>query len=89
MNTEMNDSLCKCFTGKISRLVNCLNGFDEKIKINISDNEQIGNIIILIKDQLLNENKYDLETHKTLVKNNLLEKDYELNIIEEWLGYCE
>ena len=89
MNIEMNDSLCKCFTGRISRLVNCLNGFDGKIKINISDNEQIGNIIILIKNQLLIENKYDLESHKNLVKINLLEKGYELNIIEEWLGYCD
>ena len=70
-------------------LVNCLNGFDSNIKINISDNEQIGNIIILIKDQLIAENKYDLEYHKTLVKNNLLEKRYELNIIEEWLEYCD
>ena len=89
MNIEMNDSLCKCFTGRISRLVNCLNGFDSNIKINISDNEQIGNIIILIKNQLLDEYKYDLETHKNLVKINLLEKGYELNIIEEWMGYCE
>jgi len=89
MNIEMNDSLCKCFTGRISRLVNCLNGFDSNIKINISDNEQIGNIIILIKGQLIIENKYNLETHKNLVKINLLEKGYELNIIERWLGYFE
>ena len=89
MNIEMQDSLCKCFTGRIGRLVNCLNGFDEKIKINISDNEQIGNIIILIKNQLIAENKYDLETHKRLVKISLLERGYELNIIEEWLEYCE
>ena len=91
MNTEMNDSLCKCFTGRISRLVNCLNGFNDniKIKINISDNEQIGNIIILIKNKLIAENNYDLESHKRLVKINLLEKEYELNIIEEWLEYCE
>ena len=88
MNIEMNDSLCKCFTGRISRLVNCLNGFDNKIQINISDGEQIGNIIILIKNKLITENKYDLESHKTLVKSNLLERGYKLNVIEEWLGYC-
>jgi len=89
MNAEMNDSLCKCFTGRITRLVNCLNGFDSKIHINISDNEQIGNIIILIKNQLIVECKYDLENHKRLVKINLLEKEYELSVIEEWLEYCE
>jgi hypothetical protein len=89
MNIEMNDSLCKCFTGRISRLVNCLNGFDVNIKINISTNEQIGNIIILIKNKLIFENNYNVESHKSLVKNNLLEKGYKLNIIEEWLEYCE
>ena len=89
MNIEMNDSLCKCFTGRISRLVNCLNGFEPNIKINISDNEQIGNIIILIKNKLILENNYDLESHKKLVKESLLERGYELKVIEEWIEYCE
>lgn len=31
LNVEMNDSLCKCFTGRLPRLVNCLNGFDERV----------------------------------------------------------
>jgi hypothetical protein len=57
MNIETNDAQCKCFTGRISRLVDCLNGFNTNIKINISDNEQIGNIIILIKNQLIREKK--------------------------------
>jgi len=89
MNIEMNDSLCKCFTGRISRLVNCLNGIDPNIQINISDNEQIGNIIILVKNKLIFENKYDLESHKKLVKTNLLERGYELKVINEWIEYCE
>ena len=29
LNIEMSDSLCKCFTGRMSRLINCLNGFDD------------------------------------------------------------
>ena len=89
MNIEMNDSLCKCFTGRMSRLVNCLNGIDHNIQINISDNEQIGNIIILIKNKLILENNYDLESHKKLVKESLLERGYELKVIEEWIEYCE
>ena len=87
MNIEMNDSICKCFTGRISRLVNCLNGFNDNIKINISDNEQIGNIIILIKNQLTEKNEYNLESHKKLVIENLLDKKYDMNIINEWLDY--
>ena len=87
MNIEMNDAQCKCFTGRISRLVNCLNGFNTNIKINISDNEQIGNVIILIKNKLIGENKYNLETHKQLVIENLLDKQYDMTIINEWLEY--
>ena len=83
----MNDSICKCFTGRISRLVNCLNGFDDNIKINISDNEQIANIIILIKNQLTKNNEYNLETHKKLVIENLLDKKYDMSIIKEWIDY--
>jgi hypothetical protein len=63
----MNDTLCKCFTGRMSRLINCLNGFDNHIIINISDTEQIGNIIILIKNKLIAENKYTIELHKEIV----------------------
>lgn len=42
---EITDGLKLCFVGKISRAVNILCGFFEDININISDNEQIGNII--------------------------------------------
>jgi hypothetical protein len=87
MNIEINDALCKCFTGRISRLVNCLNGFDDNIKINISDNEQIGNVIILIKNKLIEENNYTLENHKKLVIENLLDKKYDIKTINEWLDY--
>jgi len=89
MNNQMNDSLCESFTGRIRRLVNCLNGFDDNIKINIINDIEIENIIILIKNQLLLENKYDLETHKRLVKTSLLERKKKLNIIKEWMEYCE
>ena len=37
----MLDSECKCFTGRITRLINCQNGFSDLVKINISDNQQI------------------------------------------------
>ena len=33
----MNDAECKCFTGRISRLVNCLFGYTNKVSIEISD----------------------------------------------------
>ena len=49
LNEEMRGALCKCTTGRISRLINSLNGFDKEIIITISDSEQISQIVILIK----------------------------------------
>jgi len=86
LNKEMQDSLCKCFTGRISRLINCLNGFDENIIINISDAEQIGNIFILVKQQLESENRYADELFKNIVKKELQERNYDDAVINEWLG---
>jgi hypothetical protein len=84
---EMNDTICKCFTGRMSRLINCLNGFDANIVINISDTEQIGNIIILIKDKLLAENNYTIELHKNIVMKELCERGYDKGIVDEWIEY--
>ena len=61
LNTEIIESQCnriqrnilryffERFTGIISRLINCLNGFTDLVKVNISSNQQIGNIIIIIR----------------------------------------
>ena len=68
LSNEIKDGICKCFTGRISRLINTLNGFDENIKINIADNEQIGNIIILIRNKLEQNNEYTDESFKLLIK---------------------
>jgi hypothetical protein len=89
LEEEIKDSIGMCFTGRISRLINCINGFDKNIIININDAEQIGNIIILTKEKLKNENKYTIELHKEIVMKELLERDYTTNIINEWLEYIE
>ena len=51
----MKEADCKCYTGRLTRLVNVLNGYYEDIKIHISDSEQISNIIISIKNKLTDE----------------------------------
>jgi hypothetical protein len=87
LEQEMKDTICKCFTGRMSRLINCLNGFEDHIVIHISNNEQIGNIIILIKDKLIKENNYTIELHKEIVTKELYERGYEKDIIDEWISY--
>ena len=80
MDSELKDSNCKRFTGRLSRLVNCLNGFDE----NISDNEQISNIILLIKDKYT-----DILQIKEEVRNELIERGYSTKVINTWVDYIE
>jgi hypothetical protein len=86
LNEEMQDSECKCFTGRISRLVNCLSGYSDKVKIQITENEEINNIISVIM------NKRELKTIEMLKKEvnlALTERGYADEKIEEWLEYVE
>ena len=85
LNTEIQDSECKCFTGRLSRLVNCLNGFSDLVEIKISDNQQIGNIIILIKNNLNLNEDYTVEKHKKIVEDELKSRGYEDKVINEWI----
>jgi Leucine-rich repeat (LRR) protein len=87
LNQEMHDAQCKCFTGRMSRVVNCLNGFSPLVNINIKDSDQIGNIIVLIKAQLTDN--YNVETHKQLVKQELESRGFDDHMIDEWIGYIE
>jgi Leucine-rich repeat (LRR) protein len=87
MNQEMRDSVGMCFTGRVSRLINCLNGFSDLVTIEISDNEQINNIILLTKQRLGAE--YTIDKHKELVENELRERGYSAELITEWLGFIE
>jgi hypothetical protein len=86
MNTEMADADCKCFTGKMSRLINCLNGYDHRVVITMAENDQIGNIIIIEKEKL---DEYDIEKHKSNVRLAMEERGYPKETIEEWICYIE
>ena len=89
LNDEMKESECKCFTGRMNRSVNCLNGFSSHVKINIQDSEQISNIIFLVKDKLESTNSYTIEKHKIEVEKELLERNYDIKTIKTWLEYVD
>jgi Leucine-rich repeat (LRR) protein len=89
LNEEINDAECKCLTGRISRLINVLNGQDERIAINISDKEQIGNIIVLIKNTLDTANEYTAEKHKELATKELHKRGFAKEVIDEYVNYIE
>ncbi len=86
LNEEMLDIECKCFTGRISRLVNCLSGYSDKVVIQITENEEINNIISVIM------NRRELKTIEILkeeVRKALEERGYADEKIAEWLEYVE
>jgi len=56
LTEEMEESECKCFTGRMTRLVNTLNGYTDLVRISISDREQCSNIMsLLLKQGLADE----------------------------------
>ena len=83
MNEEMSEANCKCFTGRISRLINVLNGYDEHIEIHIADNEQISNIIIMIRNKLGED--YEENEFNRLVREELSMRNYSEEIINKWI----
>ena len=89
LNCEMEDAECKCFTGRVSRLVNCLSGFDVLVEVKISDNEQIGNVIAVIGERLKFEGKYAVELHKEISLVELKELGYTEEVVSIWLKYIE
>jgi len=81
LNEEIKDTICKCFTGRMTRLVNVLNGFYDDITIHIGSNEQISNIIIMLKE------KYEGDELVKQVRLEMEEREYDNETIEEWLGF--
>jgi hypothetical protein len=72
-----------CFTGRLTRLLNTLVGFYDDIELQISDSEQITNIIMSIKNKFPS----DQEQLKDAVRKELLDRQYSETIINEWLTY--
>ena len=90
LDTEMTDSICKCFTGRVSRLINCLNGFDDLVEIKIHSSEQIANIIQIVKEELMSKkDEYTIELHRQIVSERLTEMGYEKEVIELWIEHIE
>jgi hypothetical protein len=76
LNKEMEDSKDLCFTGRISRLINCLTSIDPLVNINIVNMNDLFNHIGI---QLINKNIYSIEKHKLDFENELKNNGYEFN----------
>jgi len=84
LDQEIIESQGKCLQGRISRSINILNGYHDSVKINISDNEQISNLIINL------QNKYNnlFELKDNFIKE-MIERNYNKEIIDEWIKHID
>ena len=79
LEEEILESKGKCFQGRLSRLINTLSGYHKVVNIQISDNEQIANIVIMLK------NKYLEDQLIVMFKKEMQERNYDNNVIAEWI----
>jgi hypothetical protein len=82
LNTDMLEVEHRCFTGRISKLVNVLNGFYPDVKIAISDNEQIAQIVLLTKGDTP-------EAHRAAVAAEMTARGYSAAEIAHWTAFIE
>jgi len=83
---EIVESECKCFTGRISRLINCLNGFTPLVEVKIPENMELSNIIVMIKNNYNGDNVDEL---KEITRKELLERGYDNELITEYVEFVE
>ena len=83
LQEEIKDTICKCFTGRMIRLLNVLNEFYDDINIQIGTDEQITNVILMLKE------KYDGIELRDKVRCELEERGYDKDVIEEWISFIE
>jgi hypothetical protein len=87
LNIELADSVGMCFTGKLNRLVNSLNGFSNLVHIEIPASEQIS--IIINKVALDLGTDYTIESHKHFIEKELKERGYTNDVIRDWVDAIE
>jgi hypothetical protein len=84
LDDEIIASENKCFQGRLSRLINVINGYCPDVNINISPNEQIGNVVIMLKSRCK-----DLDELTSLFTKEMCEREYETDVIDEWITYIK
>ena len=84
INQEIIDSYGMCFTGRISRLVNALSGISDRVSIQISPAEEIGNIISAVRLKYKDPAEIKFHAHKELT-----ERKYSAEVIAEWIEHIE
>ncbi|CAH6420497.1 Hypothetical protein MVR_LOCUS145 [uncultured virus] len=82
---ELADIHNSCGSGRFGRIVSILDGFDDRVRICISDNSRIQAIVLHIRKQLEKRKVYNNQTHHNLVKELLTEFEYTEKQMQPWL----
>jgi hypothetical protein len=88
LETEILASKDKCFTGRLSRLVSCLDGFHPGVRISIATSDQISNRVLGVIERSKNEGIEKDELIKR-IRAELTELEMSDEQIEEWLKTVE
>lgn len=92
LNQEMLDALCMCFTGRISRLLNCLTAIDPLVHIHIANLLEMFNNV---GKHLKQEGTYNAQLHISQFEEELRQYGYEMtpefqaNLQENFYNYIE
>lgn len=84
---DVDEGKDKCLTGKINRAVNSLSGFSDNVNINISENEQMGNIVIKVKKK--HGDNYDVDKVKEEVYAEFKERNFSEENIQIFIDNIE
>ena len=89
LSVEIVNAEKMCLTGILGRLVSCLVGYVDGVDILISDNDQLSNVILQTKVNLVNEGTYTTDMHKKTATANLAKMGYTTKQINDWMQYIE
>lgn len=86
MRINMKSVIPCCLSGTIATIVNALSGFYDDISINLKNSEQIWNVIQLTRNKIIREEgSYDAGKHRDLAKQELYEREYDSQTVEDWM----
>lgn len=83
LEMDITDAIGKCSIGLLGRTINVVNGFDDSVNINISINDQVNNMIVMLKT------KYkDIEKVKSEFRKEIEEREIDKSYLE-WAEFIE
>jgi len=88
MESELIAAEDKCFTGRLSRLVSCLDGFHPGVRVSIASSDQISNRVLSVINKCKEEGVSKEETLER-ARAELVELEMSEKQIEEWMVTVE